>query len=531
MLEFDYIVVGGGSGGCTVASRLSEDPNVSVCLIEAGGEGKNSIIRMPAGIAAILSTPILNWFFKPIKQKGLNGRQGYQPRGKTLGGSSAINAMLYLRGNQADYDEWRDLGNTGWGWKDVLPYFKKSEGNSRGADKLHGENGPLSVCDPISTHKIAKAFIEAAQETQLPNNDDFNGPTQEGVGLYQVTQKNGERCSAAAAYIHPHMDRPNLVVITDSVAEKIVFVGNRATGVRFKTKGRPSKIFKCTREVVLAGGAFNSPQLLMLSGIGPADDLRTHGIEVVVDSPEVGENLQDHIDYVTVHKSLKKDTFGISFRGIGDIFKGIKDWRRDRKGKLTTTFAEAGGFVKSSPEIDRPDLQYHFVVGIVDDHNRKLHCGHGYSCHVCVLRPKSRGNVRLASANYKDKPRIDMNFLSEEEDMKLLVKGFHAMRTILESPALQPWRGKELYTEGVTSEKELEQIIRNRADTVYHPVGTCRMGSDKRAVVDPKLRVRGVTGLRIADASIMPKIVGGNTNAPTIMIAEKCADMMLKEHK
>jgi choline dehydrogenase-like flavoprotein len=268
----------------------------------------------------------------------------------------------------------------------------------------------------------------------------------------------------------------------------------------------------------------------MLSGIGPADDLRIHGIEVVVDAPEVGENLQDHIDYVTVHKSLKKDVFGISFRGIGDIFKGIMDWRRDRKGKLTTTFAEAGGFVKSSPEITRPDLQYHFVVGIVDAHNRKLHLGHGYSCHVCVLRPKSRGTVRLASANYKDKPRIDMNFLSSDEDMKLMIKGFHAMRKILQAPALKPWRGKELYTEGVTTNKELEQIIRNRADTVYHPVGTCRMGSDKGAVVDPQLKVRGVTGLRIADASIMPKIVGGNTNAPTIMIAEKCADMMLKEH-
>ncbi|MEE9376322.1 MAG: GMC family oxidoreductase N-terminal domain-containing protein [Rhizobiaceae bacterium] len=395
MLEFDYIIIGGGSGGCTVASRLSEDPNISVCLLEAGGEGKNAVIRMPAGVAAILPTPILNWHYKPIKQKGINGRQGYQPRGKTLGGSSAINAMLYLRGNQADYDEWRDLGNPGWGWKEVLPFFKKSEANSRGGDRLHGGDGPLSVVDPIAPHKISGAFIDAARENQIPLNTDFNGKSQEGIGLYQVTQKNGERCSAAAAYIHPHMDRPNLVVITNTMVEKIVFIDGRATGVRFKTKGRPTKIFKCTHEVVLAAGAFNTPQLLKLSGIGPEDELRTHGIEVVVDAPEVGENLQDHIDYTAAYKSLKKDTFGLSFKVTGDIIKGIFDWRNKRHGKLTTTFAEAGAFVKSSPDINRPDLQYHFVVGIVDDHNRKLHLGHGYSCHVCVLRPKSRGNVRL----------------------------------------------------------------------------------------------------------------------------------------
>ena len=525
MEEFDYIVVGGGSGGCTVAGRLSEDPNNKVCLIEAGGDGKNILIRTPVGVATILSTPFLNWAYKSIPQKGMNGRQSYQPRGRALGGSSAINAMLYLRGHKQDYDEWRDLGNPGWGFEDVLPYFKKSEGNSRGESELLGAHGPLQVKDPSSPHKISTAFVEAARETQLKINDDFNGPEQEGVGHYQVTQKDGERCSAAAAYIHPHMKRPNLTVLIKTRAHKILFDGKRAVGVKISGPKGEREIHS-RKEIILAGGAFNSPQLLMLSGIGPAKHLKSLGIEVVHDNPEVGQNLQDHIDYVSIYKSLKKDVFGISFSGIKDIFKGVHQWRMSRDGKLTSTFAEAGGFVKSSPKINRPDLQYHFVVGIVDDHNRKLHLGHGYSCHVCILRPKSRGSVRLAANDVKKAPLIDMGFFNEREDMDLLIKGVRAMRQLLEAPALKPWRGKELYTSGNETDAELEEIIRNRADTVYHPVGTCRMGSDNSAVVDPQLKVCGVQGLRVADASIMPRITGGNTNAPTIMIAEKCADMI-----
>ena len=525
MQDFDYIVVGGGSGGCAVASRLSEDPSVSVCLIEAGGEGKNTFIRVPAAVAAILPTPLLNWAYKPNKQEALNGRQGYQPRGKALGGSSAINAMLYIRGNPADYDEWRDLGNPGWGWDDVLPYFKKAEGNSRGGDDLHGEDGPLSVSDPRSPHEITDAFIEAGRENQIRINDDFNGPEQEGIGVYQVTQKNGERCSAAAAYIHPHMDRKNLTILTKTKASKIIFDGKKAIGVAIYG-GSGEKTLTANREIILAGGAFNTPQLLMLSGIGPKNHLEELGIEVVHASEEVGENLQDHIDYVTAYKSPRKDTFGVSLKGTIDLTKAIFEWRNKRSGKLTTTFAESGGFVKSSPDIDRPDLQYHFVVGIVDDHNRKLHLGHGFSCHICVLRPKSRGRVQLKSANPKDAPSIDMGFFTEREDVDLMIKGFKSMRQLLESPALKPWRKKELYTEGVETDADLEKIIRDRSDTVYHPVGTCRMGSDASAVVDPELRVKGVENLRIADASIMPRIVGGNTNAPTIMIGEKCADMI-----
>ena len=524
MDQFDYVVIGGGAGGCVVASRLSEDPNVSVCLIEAGGEGKNLISRIPAGVAAILPTPLLNWSYKPKGSKGLNGRGGYQPRGKALGGSSVINAMLYVRGHQSDYDEWRDLGNPGWGWKDVLPYFKKSEGNTRGADELHGADGPLGVTDGRANHEIADAFLEAGRQTQVNINEDFNGPTQEGIGKYQVTQKNGERCSAAAAYIHPHMDRSNLTIHTGTTAQKIIFEGDKATGV--KLGGKYKGTITARKEIILAGGAFNSPHLLMLSGIGPAEHLMDHGIKVIHDSPEVGENLQDHIDYTAAYKSARKDTFGLSISGTIDIIKGIFEWRKKRTGKLTTTFAEAGGFVKSENTLDKPDLQYHFVVGIVDDHNRKLHFGHGFSCHVCVLRPKSRGYVKLEDANPRNKPIVQMNFLEEREDMDLLLKGFHQMRQLLEAPALASWRKKELYTAGIYDDAKLEQIIRNRADTVYHPVGTCCMGPDKTAVVDPELRVNGVEGLRIADASIMPRIIGGNTTAATIMIGEKCVDMI-----
>ncbi|MEM9734629.1 MAG: GMC family oxidoreductase N-terminal domain-containing protein [Pseudomonadota bacterium] len=523
--EFDYIIVGGGSGGCAVAGRLAEDPSISVCLIEAGGEGKNAIIRMPSGIAAVLPTPILNWAYKPKPSPGMNGRGGYQPRGKTLGGSSAINAMLYVRGHRGDYDEWRDLGNPGWGFDDVLPYFKRSEGNERGGDALHGARGPLNVAEPRSPHAISDAFLEAARESQIPLNNDFNGESQEGIGYYQVTQKNGERCSAAAAYVHPHMDQPNLTVLTRTRALKLIIENGRCTGVRVRGPGG-ERTLKAGFETVLAGGAFNSPQLLMLSGIGPAKHLKENGIEVFVNAPEVGENLQDHVDYITAYKSKRTDTFGLSLTGTKDIVKGIFDWRNRRTGKLTTTFAEAGGFVKSRHDLDRPDLQYHFVVGIVDDHNRKLHLGHGFSCHVCVLRPKSRGHVRLKSPSPTAKAEIQMNFLAEREDMDALLNGFKAMRDLLNAPALAPWRHKELYTEGVTDDGELEHIIRDRADTVYHPVGTCRMGSDAGAVVDPQLRVNGVQGLRIADASIMPRIIGGNTNAPTIMIGERCADWL-----
>ncbi len=529
-MRFDYVVIGGGSGGCAVASRLSEDPAISVCLIEAGGEGNSVFVRAPAAVAAILPTSIMNWAYKTVPQPGLNGRKGYQPRGRALGGSSAINAMLYVRGHRGDYDEWRDLGNTGWGFDDVLPYFLKSEGNARGNDDLHNSSGPLSVQDIRSPHEITQAFIEAGQQTQVPLNEDFNGPQQEGIGQYQVTQRDGERCSAAAAYIHPHMDRPNLTVLTKARAEKILFEDKRATGVQIHHQGS-LKTVNADHEIILSGGAFASPQLLMLSGIGPAAHLKQNGIEVIHDAPEVGENLQDHVDYVTAYKSARRDVFGLSAAGSIDLMKAIFQWRKDGSGILATPFAEGGAFLKSSPEINRPDLQLHFVVGIVDDHNRKMHLGHGFSCHVCVLRPESRGTVRLQSADVRKAPAIDMGFFSKREDLDAMMTGFQKMRQILEAPALAPWRKKELYTAGIEDPAALEKIIRDRADTVYHPVGTCRMGVEDTAVVDPELKVRGVEGLRIADASIMPRIIGGNTNAPTIMIGEKCAHMVVQSRR
>ena len=359
----------------------------------------------------------------------------------------------------------------------------------------------------------------------MPINTDFNGPRQEGIGKYQVTQKNGERCSAAAAYIIPNLSRANLTVLTKTRASRINFKDGRAVSVSTFGKGG-NKTLTASREIILCGGTFNTPQLLMLSGIGPAAHLKSMGIEVVADRPEVGENLQDHIDYVTAYKSGLKDTFGLSLPGLVDLTKAIFEWRRQGTGKLTSPMAEAGGFVRSSPELERPDLQYHFVVGALDDHLRKIHFGHGFSCHVCVLRPKSRGRVQLNSTKPTDIPKIDMGFFAEREDLDLMIKGFRMMRQLLEAPALKPWRKKELYTAGLSTDAELEQVIRDRADTVYHPVGTCRMGSDDASVVDPELRVRGVQGLRIADGSIMPRIIGGNTNAPIIMIGEKCADLL-----
>ncbi len=522
---FDYIVVGGGSGGCTVAGRLSEDTNASVCLLEAGGDGKSIMIRVPSAVAAIISRPIHNWAFKTEPQPGLGGRRGFQPRGKALGGSSAINAMLYVRGHPSDYDHWKSLGNSGWGWQDVLPYFKKAESNARGANDLHGDAGPLNVMDQVSPRPIAKAFIDAGQELQFPQNTDFNGPTQEGFGMYQVTQKAGERHSVAAAYIHPNMNRKNLEIKTKAVAERIIVEDGRAVGVVFKQNGKTHQI-RANREIILASGAFASPQLLMLSGIGPGAHLRDNGIDVVHDLPGVGQNLQDHIDYITAYKSPSRELFGLSLGGTADIIKSIIQWRRERRGMLTSPFAEAGAFIKSDPSLARPDLQMHFVVGIVDDHTRKLHLGHGFSCHICVLRPQSRGSVELASPDVNKPPKIDMGYFTDDSDLDLMVKGFHIMRRVLEAPALAPWRGKELYTAKVQSDADIRSAIRQRADTVYHPVGTCKMGNDEQAVVDDQLRVHGIENLRIADASIMPTIIGGNTNAPTIMIGEKCAAMI-----
>ncbi|PKP68961.1 MAG: glucose-methanol-choline oxidoreductase [Alphaproteobacteria bacterium HGW-Alphaproteobacteria-4] len=533
-MVYDYVIVGGGSAGSVLAARLTQDPAVSVCLIEAGGAGRDIFVRAPALVAAMVAgrPPIHNWAFHTTRQAGLNGRRGFQPRGKALGGSSAINAMLYTRGHPADYDEWADLGADGWDWASCLPYFRRSEGNAWGADALHGGDGPLQVADQNAPRRISRAFVDACEASHIPRNDDFNGARQEGAGLYQVTQfhhgpRKGERCSAAAAYLHPVIARPNLTVLTHARVEKVLLEDGRATGVQLRRNLRRQH-FKARREVILAAGAFGSPQLLMLSGIGPEEELRAHGVPVAHALPGVGTNLQDHLDYIISHRSLRPDVVGLNPAGLARLAKAAWKWRESGGGLFASPMAEAGAFLCSEPGLARPDLQIHFVIGIVDQHMRRMHLADGYSAHICVLRPHSRGLVGLASANPARAPRIDPGYLSDRRDVALMLKAARKLEQILDASPLAPWRGARLYPHD-GSDAALEADIRARSDTIYHPVGTCRMGKDEMAVVDPALRVRGVAGLRVIDASVMPRILGGNTNAPTIMIAEKAAEMLRSE--
>ena len=536
---FDYIIVGGGSAGSVLAGRLSEDPAIRVALIEAGPPDRSVLIHCPAGLAVIAKFEMNGWGYNTTPQPGLNGRRGYQPRGKVLGGSSSINAMIYARGHAADYDGWAAQGNPGWSYADVLPYFKRAEHNERGADTLHGQGGPLNVMDLRSPNPFLASFIEAGQQAGQRHNTDFNGAEQEGVGAYQVTHKNGERFSAAKAYLTPHLQRSNLQVITNALTTRVVMDADgpapRAVGVEYRSNGGRGPMqtlrLKPGGEVVLSAGAFGSPQLLMLSGLGPAAHLREHGIEPVLDLPGVGANLHDHVDVVIVVNAPKvKDLFGLTPGGMWKALRGIFEWRRRRSGILTSNFAEAGGFIKSAPEEAIPDLQLHFVVGKLVDHGRKSVLGHGYSCHVCLLRPKSRGSLRLASADPQVAPLIDPAFLQDPDDTARLVRGFEVMRRLLEQPALKRHGGTESATSVLAqSPAQIEQFVRNHADTIYHPVGTCRMGPGPMDVVDARLRVHGVAGLRVVDASVMPTVVGGNTNAPVIMMAEKAVDMMLDD--
>ena len=530
-MEFDYIICGGGSAGSTLAARLTEDPAITVCLIEAGGPGRSLFIRAPALVATTVSgrPPIHNWALHTTPQPGLMNRRGFQPRGRALGGSSAINAMLYVRGHPSDYDEWANLGATGWDWHSVLPYFLKSEGNSRAPSPLHAQSGPLQVGDQLYPRPITRAFIRAMGDLQIPENPDFNGETQDGAGLYQVTQfhsgpRKGERCSAAAAYLHPAMGRPNLTVLTHTRTERITLEGKRATGI-IARKALKSLHIKARREVIIAQGAFSSPQLLLLSGIGPEQELRAHNIPVLHDLPGVGMNLQDHLDYTISHQNLRRDTVGLNPRGLIRLAKAGLHWRKTGEGLFASPMAEGGAFFHSTPDQPKPDLQIHFVIGIVDQHMRKLHLADGFSAHVCVLHPKSRGTLGLNSANPKAPPRIDPAYLSDPSDLQTLMRGARLTEDMLQSPALTPWRGKRLYPHDGT-DQGLESSIRAHADTIYHPVGTCRMGSDPLAVTTPGLRVHGTQSLRVVDASVMPRLIGGNTNAATIMIAERAADLI-----
>ncbi len=526
-MNFDYIVVGGGSGGCVLAARLSEDPSVSVALLEAGPVDSNVLIHVPAGLALLAQVETAKWNFNTVPQKGLNGRCGWQPRGKVLGGSSSVNAMIYIRGHRADYDHWAAEGNAGWSYDDVLPYFRRAEHNERLANEYHGNAGPLNVMDLRSPNKHLQAFIDAGREAGYPVTDDFNGAEQEGIGPYQVTHKNGERFSAAKAYLTPNLGRRNLTVFTGAHTTRILFEGKRATGVEFRRAGRLEQI-GANHEVLMAAGALQTPQILMLSGVGPGAELAQLGIGVVHDLPGVGRNLHDHIDAVQVFDAPRlTEMFGVTLGGIGRVLKAIPEWRNHRRGMLTTNFAEAGGFIKSQASEPIPDLQLHFVIAKLIDHGRKTVFGNGYSAHVCVLRPQSRGSVTLASPDPFAAPRIDPNFLDHPDDMQRLVRGFRIMRDVMHQPALARLGGKEMArSAAATTDADIEQFIRNHGDTIYHPVGTCRMGSGALDVVGADLRVHGLEGLRVVDASMMPRIIGGNTNAPVIMVAEKASDMI-----
>lgn len=523
---FDYIVVGAGSAGCVLAGRLSEDAGVRVCLLEAGGPDKHMLLHMPAGLAVIVPMGLNSWTYQTVPQPGLNGRRGYQPRGKTLGGSSAINAMLYVRGHRSDYDHWAALGNAGWSYDDVLPYFKKSEHNETYSDAYHGQGGPLNVAELRSPSTLNQRFLAAARQCGIPTLQDYNGAEQYGAFMYQMTHINGERCSAAKAYLTPHLGRPNLTVITHALTEKITFQGSQATGVQVYANGQRMHL-RAKREVIVSAGAFGSPHLLQRSGVGDGAFLQSKGITTVVHVPGVGHNLQDHIDYVFSYRTCSAgDTLGVSGVGMLSALKATMQWRRTRQGMMTSSLAESGAFLRSSAHVQVPDLQLIFMRVLLDNHARKPRWGHGFSCHVSVLRPRSRGSVLLDTPDPRQAPLIDPQFLSDDADLALLMRGADIQRRLLDHVAFDEVRGKPLYAVDQNDRRALEQDIRNRADTQYHPVGTCKMGTDTMAVVDAQLRVHGAQNLRVVDASIMPTLTTGNTTAPTIMIAEKAAHMI-----
>lgn len=552
MTEFDYVIVGGGSAGCVLANRLTEDSNVNVCLLETGPADKTPLIHVPAMFAFLPETEY-SYQYDTTPQKEFNevtvtegasdavdslggshsmpqsyqeNRKGYQPRGRTLGGSSSVNGMVYIRGHKWDYDHWASLGNEGWSYDDVLPYFTKSEHNESIDDDYHGKDGPLNVAELRHDNPFSRYFVEAGSQ-HYPINHDFNGAEQEGVGLYQVTQKNGKRCSAAVGYLNPVKNRKNLTILTDTVVDKVVFENLKAVSVKCKTKNKDNEIH-AKKEILLCGGAYGSPTILQRSGIGNANFLQSKGIECLVNLKGVGENLQDHIDYITSHRVDSWELFGKPTRSLKFFLRApfeLLKYVLASKGMWTSNLAEGGGFIRSDESLEVPDLQLHFTVGMVEDHGRADIWGNGFSCHVCLLRPKSVGTVQIASKDPDDDPIIDPNYLSHEDDMKVLIKGYKKMMAIMNTEPLKQFNNVRNPI-NINDDKAIESAIRTRSDTIYHPVGTCKMGNDDMAVVDSNLRVKDVSGLRVIDASIMPTLIGGNTNAPAIMIAEKAADLI-----
>jgi choline dehydrogenase-like flavoprotein len=529
---FDYVIVGAGSAGCVLANRLSADPSVRVALVEAGPSDRSLLARLlvniPAGVFRTIGTPRYNWLYQYEPDPRVGGAPIFCPRGRILGGSSAINGMIYIRGHRRDYDGWAAMGADGWSWREVLPYFKRSENREAGADDFHATGGELNVARQRDPHPISEALLAAAGELQLGRTGDFNGAEQDGFGHWDVNQRNGERLSSSRAFLQPVAGRANLTVVTGALTRRVVIRNRRAVGVEIARRGGVETL-AASREVIVCAGAINSPQLLMLSGIGPGEELRRHGIEVVHDLPGVGENLQDHQDVMLCFSSPRHTLYGLSWRALPWMLASPFQYLFARRGPWTTNTVESGGFVRSRPGLEQPDLQ--IILGPeYMNQNRSIPVGHGFSFHVSLLQPKSRGRLALASADPAAKPKLHANFLSDEggEDLEGLVRGFKIVRRLAEAPAMAPWRGAEVLPgPGVSSDDEIRQFTRDTLGTTFHPAGTCRMGRDSMAVVDPELKVRGVEGLRVVDASIMPTVVSGNTNAPVIMIAEKGADLIL----
>jgi choline dehydrogenase len=527
--EFDYVIVGAGSAGCVLANRLSADGKHSVLLLEAGPEDTNLWIHVPLGYGKLFKEKTVNWMYQTEPEPELGGRQVFQPRGKVLGGSSSINGLLYVRGQHEDYDRWRQRGNSGWGYDDVLPYFKKAEDQQRGGDKYHGVGGPLTVSNLGHPDPLSAAFIDAAAETGLPVNSDFNGASQEGAGFFQTTTKGGRRASTAMAYLRPAKSRGNLHVETSALAQRILFDGRRARAVEY-WQGGALRTASARKEILVCGGAYNSPQLLQLSGVGPAELLKQHGIELVLDAPGVGNDLQDHMQVRLVMRCPQRITLNdILNHPVRRIMAGAR-YAAFRSGPLTIAAGTSGAFLKTDPRLASPDVQIHFLPFSTDKMGEKLHAFSGFSASVCQLRPESRGSLRIKSADPTEPPAIRINYLATETDRTAFVEGIKVLRKILAAPALKPFVTEEVEPgPKITSDEDILNFCRQRGSTVYHPTSTCRMGNDPLAVVDQRLRVRGIEGLRVVDASIMPDLMSGNTNAPTIMIAEKASDMILED--